>query len=236
MTRVTITSLTMTKVMLAGLIVLLAGALAVPAKASDTLDQEQIIADSTIALKRLENNKELAPAKDLLRRARAVMVFPSLLKGALFIGGEGGSGVLLARNADGTWSYPAFYTLGSFSFGLQVGGQSSAAILIVMNDKALTALMDDQVKIGGDLSAAAGPVGTGVEASATTSLGEDIYTYSSNKGLFIGASLEGAVIARREDWNGQFYNGVATPAAIVLEGKASNPLAAPLRAELDRYN
>jgi lipid-binding SYLF domain-containing protein len=105
-----------------------------------------------------------------------------------------------------------------------------------MNDKALTALMGDQVKIGGDLSAAAGPVGTGIEASATTSLGEDIYTYSSNKGLFIGASFEGAVIARREDWNGEFYNGVSAPNAIVLERKVSNPLAEPLRTELDRHN
>ena len=221
---------------LAGVIILLAGVLALPAKAADSLDQRKLIADSTIALQRLDNNENLKPALDLLKRARAVMIFPGLLKGAFFFGGEGGSGVLLARGADGTWSYPAFYTLGSVSFGLQVGGQSSEAILIVMNDKALTALMDDQVKIGGDLSAAAGPVGTGVEASATTSLGEDIYTYSSNKGLFIGASFEGAIIARREDWNGEFYNGVSAPKAIVLERKASNPLADPLRTELDRHN
>lgn len=226
----------MARFKLAGVIILLAGILALPAKAADLLDQRKLIANSTIALQRLDNNERLKPALDLLKRARAVMVFPGLLKGAFFLGGEGGSGVLLARGADGTWSYPAFYTLGSVSFGLQVGGQSSEAILIVMNDKALTALMDDQVKIGGDLSAAAGPVGTGVEASATTSLGEDIYTYSSNKGLFIGASFEGAIIARREDWNGEFYNGVSEPKAIVLERKVSNPLADPLRTELDRHN
>ncbi len=226
----------MARFKLAGVIVLLAGILALPAKAADLLDQRKLIADSTIALQRLDNVENLKPALDLLKRARAVMVFPGLLKGAFLLGGEGGSGVLLARGADGTWSYPAFYTLGSVSFGLQVGGQSSDAVLIVMNDKALTALMDDQVKIGGDLSAAAGPVGTGVEASATTSLGEDIYTYSSNKGLFIGASFEGAIIARREDWNGEFYNGVSAPKAIVLERKVSNPLAEPLRTELDRHN
>jgi lipid-binding SYLF domain-containing protein len=226
----------MARFKLAGAIILLAGFLAFPAKAADMLDQRKLIADSTIALQRLYTNEQLKPALELLKRARAVMVFPSLLKGALFIGGEGGSGVLLARGADGSWSYPAFYTLGSVSFGFQVGGQSSEAVLIVMNDKALTALMGDQVKIGGDLSAAAGPVGTGIEASATTSLGEDIYTYSSNKGLFIGASFEGAVIARREDWNGEFYNGVSAPNAIVLERKVSNPLAEPLRTELDRHN
>lgn len=225
----------MARFKLTGLFILLASVLAFPAKATDMLDQRKLIADSVIALQRLEGNEQSRPALDFLRRARAVMVFPGLLKGAFFIGGEGGSGVLLARGADGTWSYPAFYTLGSVSFGLQIGGQMSEAVLIVMNDKALTALMEDQVKIGGDLSAAAGPVGNGIEASATTSLGEDIYTYSNNKGLFIGASFEGAVIARREDWNGEFYNGISAPKAIVLERKASNPQAEPLRAALDRY-
>jgi lipid-binding SYLF domain-containing protein len=95
--------------------------------------------------------------------------------------------------------------------------------------------MDDQVKLGGDLSAAVGPVGGGVEASATTAMSEDIYTYSSNSGLFIGASFEGAVLARREDWNGAFYNGVVDPAQIVLEGKARNPKADPLRMILQNY-
>jgi len=207
-----------------------------PAQADDTLDQQQLIFDATITLKRFQTDENMQAARTLLERARAVVIFPGLFKGALFLGGQGGSGVLLARRPDGTWSYPAFYTLGSVSFGLQVGGQSSEAVLIVMNDKALNALMDDQVKIGGDLSAAAGPVGTGISASATTSLGEDIYTYSRNKGLFIGASLEGAVIARREDWNGDFYGGVTSPKAIVLEGQASNAAAEPLRLELQQYS
>jgi len=226
----------MSKLKLIGLSLLLAIGLSGQAKAADTVDQRQLISDSTFTLQRLATSENLKVARILLERARAVMIFPQLVKGALFIGGEGGSGVLLARNPDGTWSYPAFYTLGSISFGLQIGGQTSEAVLIIMNDKALTALMDDQVKLGGDLSAAAGPVGAGIEASATTSLGEDIYTYSTNKGLFVGASLEGAVIARREDWNGQFYNGVTAPDEIVLQGKASNPVAEPLRQGLQQYS
>ncbi len=225
----------MSKLKLIVLSLLLAVGLSVQARAADTLDQQQLVADSGFTLQRLATSQELKAARILLERARAMMIFPQLVKGALFIGGEGGSGVLLARNPDGTWSYPAFYTLGSISFGLQIGGQTSEAILIIMNDKALAALMDDQVKLGADLSAAAGPVGGGIEASATTSLGEDIYTYSTNKGLFVGASLEGAVIARREDWNGDFYNGVTAPDDIVLNGKASNPAADGLRQELRKY-
>src|SRR3546814_2885808 len=92
-----------------------------------------------------------------MRRAKAVMIFPSLLKGAFFIGGEGGSGVLLTRDPEGNWSNPAFYTMGTVSFGLQFGGQSSEAILVVMTDAGLKAIMADQVKLGADLSAAAGP-------------------------------------------------------------------------------
>jgi len=226
----------MSKLKLIALSLLLTFSLSVQAKAAGSLDQQQLISDSGFTLQRLATSEKLKVARILLERARAVMIFPQLVKGALFIGGEGGSGILLARNPDGTWSYPAFYTLGSVSFGLQIGGQTSEAVLIIMNDKALTALMDDQVKLGADLSAAAGPVGSGIEASATTSLGEDIYTYSTNKGLFVGASLEGAVIARREDWNGEFYGGTTSPDAIILHGQASNPAADPLRQDLQQYS
>ena len=226
----------MSKLKLIALSLLLTFGLSVQAKAAGSLDQQQLISDSGFTLQRLATSEKLKVARILLERARAVMIFPQLVKGALFVGGEGGSGILLARNPDGTWSYPAFYTLGSVSFGLQIGGQTSEAVLIIMNDKALTALMDDQVKLGADLSAAAGPVGSGIEASATTSLGEDIYTYSTNKGLFVGASLEGAVIARREDWNGEFYGGTTSPDAIVLNGQASNPAADPLRQDLQQYS
>ncbi len=205
------------------------------AKAADTLDQEELLASARFSFERLATSDELPTARILMQKARAVMIFPNLLKGAFFLGGEGGSGVLLVRNADNSWSYPAFYTLGSISFGLQIGGQSSQAVLLVMNDGALDALLKDQVKLGGDLSAAIGPEGSGVEASATTSFGEDIYSYSTNSGLFVGASLEGAVIARREDWNGAFYNGVVAPREIVIEGRAANGKANPLRDSLANH-
>src|SRR3546814_1574062 len=116
-----------------------------------------------------------------MRRAKAVMIFPSLLKGAFFIGGEGGSGVLLTRDPQGNWSNPAFYTMGTVSFGLQFGGQSSEAILVVMTDAGLNAIIEDQVKLGADLSAAAGPIGVGASAATTTAAGADIYTYSRSE-------------------------------------------------------
>ena len=133
----------------------------------------------------------------LLARAKAVMVFPMLLKGAFLVGGEGGTGVLLSRDEAGNWSSPAFYTLGALSFGLQIGGQASEAMLIIMTDRGLKSIIDDQVKLGGDLSVAVGPVGVGTAAATTTAFSADVYSYSVNQGLYLGGSLEGAVIARR---------------------------------------
>jgi len=211
------------------------GTTASAAAAADLSTQRELISQAQFTLERFASSPKMADARALASRARAIMIFPSLLKGAFFVGGEGGNGILLARNEDGSWSYPAFYTLGSVSFGFQIGGQSSEAILLIMNDGALRALMADQVKLGGDLSAAAGPVGTGIEASSGTNVGTDIYTYSNNEGLFIGASLEGALLARREDRNGEFYDGVVDPERIVFDGDVSNALADPLREDLTRF-
>jgi lipid-binding SYLF domain-containing protein len=172
---------------------------------------------------------------ELIRQSKAVLIFPQLLKAALFIGGEGGSGVLLTRNARGEWSYPAFYTMGALSFGLQIGGQASEAVLVIMTDKGLDAVINNQVKLGAGVSAAIGPVGHGTDISTTTNLKADIYTYSSTKGAFIGGSLEGAVIARREDWNEEFYEKGATPTGILVDQKYSNAKADELRYTLGKY-
>lgn len=211
------------------------GTVASAAGAADLTTQRELLSKAQFTLERFAASPKMADARALASRARAIMIFPSLLKGAFFVGGEGGSGVLLARNEDGSWSYPAFYTLGSVSFGFQIGGQSSEAILLIMNDGALRAVMADQVKLGAGVSAAAGPVGSGVEASSSTDVGTDIYTYSNTKGLFIGASLDGAVLARREDWNGEVYNGVVDPQQIVFDANVSNPIADPLRQDLATF-
>ena len=216
-------------------VVLLAVFATLPARAADSTSERELLAKAQFTLERFTASDKMVDARALARKAKAIMIFPSLLKGALFLGGEGGNGVLLARRADGTWSYPAFYSLASVSFGLQVGGQSSEALLLIMTSDALRAIMADQVKLGGDVSAAAGPTGSGVEASSSTDVGTDIYTYSNTSGLFIGASLEGAVIARREDFNGNVYGGIVDPRKIVLDGEGQNPVADPLRVDLEEY-
>ncbi|PPR66970.1 MAG: hypothetical protein CFH02_01551, partial [Alphaproteobacteria bacterium MarineAlpha3_Bin1] len=106
--------------------------------------------------------------------ARAVMILPAIVKAGFFFGAEGGSGVLMARNADGTWGYPAFYTLGAASIGLQFGIQDTETILVIRNEGALKSIIKDQGKFGADLGVTFGVVGAGMEASTTTNLRADI--------------------------------------------------------------
>ena len=203
---------------------------AVPAHADEARDAGNLVIKARIALGNLVENDDLKPhLRRNLARAKAVMIFPNLIKGAFLVGGEGGSGVLLTRNGMGVWSYPAFYTMATFSIGLQIGGQTSEAILIVLTDEGLDEILDKQVKLGVDLSVAAGPVGLGSETGATvggvTDMDVDVLTYSAAQGLYVGGSLEGAVIVRRNDWNQSFYAPGATPEDIVIERSHTNPAA-----------
>lgn len=194
-------------------------------------DARELVDEALYTVKKMSNHERHgAKVKHYMKNAKAVFVVPELLKGALFVGGEGGSGVLLARADNGVWSYPAFFDMGAGSFGLQVGAQSSELMLIVMTGKGLSAILDNKVKLGGDLSAAVGPIGEGVEASTTTNMGADVIAYSTNKGAFLGASVDGAVIWADHADNMAYYdNTAATPKNIVLNGQYANPHADKLR-------
>ena len=170
-----------------------------------------------------------------MAKAKAVLIFPSVIKGAFFIGGEGGDGVLLAKGAANRWSYPAFYTMGAASFGLQIGGKDSEVMLLIMTEKGINAVIENKVKLGGDISVAAGPVGVGASAATTANLGGDILSFARSRGAYMGMSLEGAVIYPREDWNTSYYTSKnATPKAVIIEGKYFNRQADMLRGVLAR--
>ena len=143
---------------------------ATPARA--ITDQEELVETARFTVEKLISHAELGGAvRTMLKDAKGVLVIPSLLKGAFFFGAEGGSGVLMARGESGKWSYPAFYTIGSASFGLQIGGQSAEVMLVLMTNKGLNAVLNHKVKLGGDISAAIGPYGMGAEASTTSTSG-----------------------------------------------------------------
>jgi SH3 domain-containing YSC84-like protein 1 len=141
---------------------------------------------------------------DLLDRAEAVAVFPSVLKAGFIVGGRGGSGVISRRVAGG-WSAPAFFDLGGGSIGLQIGAASTDYILLFMNENAVESLLKDNFEIGGEGSAAAGPVGRSASASTDARLNAQILSYSRSKGAFAGLELKGVVIKPDNEDNLQVY-------------------------------
>lgn len=142
--------------------------------------------------------------RDLLQKANAVVVFPGALKGAFIVGGQGGKGVAV-RRTDGGWSAPAFVNMAGGSLGLQVGGQKTDYILLIMNEKGLKGLLDDKFELGGEGSVAAGPVGRTTAATTNTTLDAEILTYSRSKGLFAGVALKGVVISQDHSMNQAVY-------------------------------
>src|SRR5213595_2937928 len=148
--------------------------------------------------------REKSIPQDLLDRAEAVAVFPSVIKAGFIVGGRGGSGVLSRRVAGG-WSAPAFFDLGGGSIGLQIGVASTDFILLFMNENAVDSLLNDKFEIGGEGSAAAGPVGRSASASTDVKLNAQILSYSRSKGAFAGLELKGVVIKPDNDDNIQVY-------------------------------
>lgn len=218
-------------------IVLLAVLLcATGARPAAALSQEQeVVEKARITATKLLTNKDFSALPDKMKDAKAVLIIPALIKGAFFFGAEGGTGVLLARSEQGSWSYPAFYSMGSGSFGLQIGAQSAEVILLIMNEGALNAILKNQLKLGADASFAVGEIGAGVEGSTTTNVNADIIAFSNAEGLFAGVSLEGAVINTRESMDEAYYGKRVTARDIVIDQKQSNGGADPLRQILAAY-
>jgi lipid-binding SYLF domain-containing protein len=152
--------------------------------------------------------REKSIPKDLLDKAEAVAVFPGVLKGGLIVGGRGGSGVISRRVANG-WSAPAFFDLMGGSVGLQIGVASTDYILLFMNEHAVDSLLSDKFEIGGEGSAAAGPVGRSASASTDARLNAQILSYSRSKGAFAGLELKGVVIKPDNEDNLQVYGMTA---------------------------
>lgn len=170
--------------------------------------------------------------KTLVGRARAVMILPSVIQAGFFVGGGGGTGVMVARGDDGAWSGPAFYTLAEASFGLQFGGQASEMMMVIMTQKGLDAVIDRKVKLGADANVAIGELGTGVGASYGVGLSADIYVYAKTSGLFGGMAVEGSVIAPRSEFNDKFYGQKTEPRAILVDRHFYRPEAQALATAL----
>jgi lipid-binding SYLF domain-containing protein len=197
--------------------------------ADDAQDARHLVDKARLTFESFMADKDLGPSvRSLVKRAKGVLIYPQVLKGAFLVGVSGGSGVLLAHDAKARkWGGPAFYTIGEASFGLQAGGQASEVILVALTDRGVTALLSTSAKLGADAGVALGPVGAGAEA-ATANLSADIISYSRAQGLYAGISLEGAVVAARDGLNKAYYGKEVTPTAILVRHEATNPQAAGL--------
>lgn len=187
-------------------------------EASPLLKGQHLVDESVATIERFQTIEGLQRFSEFLPDAVGLMIFPRILKVGLFVGGEGGNGILMSRNPNGGWSAPAFYSMATGSLGMQIGAQDTEMILVIRNQGAVDAILKDQAKIGADAGYTVGIYGVGAEASTTTNLGVDVLAFTNSRlGGYIGVSVEGALIARRQDLNEGVYGVGITPAQIVTD-------------------
>ncbi|MEO1013933.1 MAG: lipid-binding SYLF domain-containing protein [Pseudomonadota bacterium] len=198
---------------------------AAPALAGDPRNEAtELVADATETALYFAADSAFEPMWDLAENAKAMVIIPEKFRAGFIIGGSAGDAVMLAKNKDGTWSQPTFLTIGSLSFGFQAGAEASEIVLLVMSEQGKAGVLGSSVKLGGDLSIAAGPIGAGAKAQTT-----DVLAFSRSRGLYGGVSLEGAILKTRENWNRAYYDADVSPADVVYLGEAYNPNSAPLQ-------
>ena len=189
--------------------------------AKDTHDEIEQTTKAATIFREIMSAPDKAIPRRILDNADCIAVFPQVIKAAFGVGGRGGRGVVVCRTADG-WSAPAFLNIGGASFGLQIGANSTDYVMLFMTPESARSLMETNVKLGGSVSVAAGPIGREAGADTDLKLNAQILSYSRSKGLFAGAALEGAVI---ETANGDMKDayGPDTTARAVLFGGAKAP-------------
>src|SRR6267378_7527099 len=158
--------------------------------------------------------------QDLIDKARCVVVMPSVVKAAFVVGGSYGRGAMVCRNGKdftGPWGAPAMYALEGGSFGLQIGGEATDFVFLVMNDRGADSLLRTKVKLGADASIAAGPKGRSASADTDAYMRAEILSYSRARGAFAGISLEGSTLRPDEDANRKLYGKSTSAAKIITE-------------------
>jgi lipid-binding SYLF domain-containing protein len=177
-------------------------------------EQQNLVNKADTTLSNFLRDPDMKWLQQNLSRAKAIMIAPELVKAGFIFGGSGGHAVVLARDAaSGKWAGPAFYTMGTASVGFQAGVSVSENVTLVMTEKGLNSLLSTSVKLGGDASVAAGPVGAGAKSDVVA----DFITFSRAKGVYGGLNLDGTVIGIKNDWNELYYQkkGILPPDILV---------------------
>jgi len=200
------------------------------ASAADQTKDDDRLRNCGTVLKEILDVPDDIP-RDLLDKADCVVVFPSVLKAAFIVGGSYGRGAMSCRKGEdfrGSWGAPTMMALEGGSFGLQIGGEATDFVLLVMNERGARGILASKVKLGGDASVAAGPVGRDSSAESDATLRAEILSYSRARGLFAGVSLEGSTIRPDNGDNTRVYGRKIPARDIVLSGKVPVPAGAEL--------
>jgi lipid-binding SYLF domain-containing protein len=189
-------------------------------------NKEQMrLQNAGVVMQEIMNIPENIP-QEIMEKAECVIVFPSVLKAAFVVGASYGRGAMVCRtgkNFRGPWGAPAMYALEGGSVGFQIGGQATDLVLLVMNDRGASSILESKVKLGADASVAAGPVGRDAAANTDAYLRAEVLSYSRSRGLFAGISLEGSSLRPDNDATASVYGRRLTAREIVLGGEINIP-------------
>ena len=206
--------------------VLLCSCLALPLYAQEK--ETHRLKDSYDVLKAVTGMPDKGIPRDLLNKAECVIVVPAVKKAAFIVGASYGRGVMTCRsgaNYRGLWTAPAFYAIEGGSFGLQAGGEATDFVLLIMNEQGAKSVLTSKVKLGGDASVAAGPVGRATSAETDVVMKAEILSWSRNRGVFAGISLEGSTLRSDDEANKNFY-GKELNATQIVRDSAVKPIPA----------
>jgi lipid-binding SYLF domain-containing protein len=215
------------KYLAASLLLMAPATFAAPASEKDK-DEVNRLANAGTVVEEILNVPDDIP-QDLLDKARCVVVMPSVLKAAFVVGGSYGRGTMVCRTGEhftGPWGAPAMYALEGGSVGLQIGGEATDFVILVMNDRGASSLLKSKVKLGADAAIAAGPKGRDAQADTDAFMRSEMLSYSRSRGVFAGVSLEGSTLRPDGEANRKLYGKDASASEIITESKFQAPEAA----------
>ncbi len=195
--------------------------LAPDGRADEAAAAQMVVDNANRTFTHFIDDPDMVWFRNNLGKARGLMIVPKLGRGGFIIGGSGGRGLLLGRDVQtGRWSQPVFYTIGSASIGLQIGGDQSEVILLILSNRGLDAMLSTKAQMGADMSVAAGPVGTGTRAATT-----DVLSFARSKGAFAGLTVEGSIITPDDARNTAYYGKAVSPLDVLIRHSVNNPRA-----------
>ena len=200
-----------------------------PARAGDLAEARSVLAASVAVVEKMREDENFRnDINPYLERARAALIVPAFYKGGFILGAAYGHGVLTARNDQGRFSPPVFYTLAGGSIGLQIGGQRVQSLFLIMTEEGLESILSNQFKVGATAGISVATIGSNIEAATTSNLQQDILVFSHSQGAYGGGAIEGAGMTFHQEWTDALYKTATTPRMILFDRRYNLLEAKPL--------